>query len=44
MLYDDLEGHLGDLDGGGEEAQERGDICTIMDDLHCCMAETITTL
>lgn len=29
--------------GGGEEGQERGDICTIMADLHC-MAEVNTTL
>ena len=26
------------------EAQEGGDLCTIMAGLHCCMAETNTTL
>ena len=26
------------------EAQEGGDVCIIMADLHCCMAETNTTL
>ena len=42
MLYDDLE--VGDGIGGGREAQEGEDICIIMTDLHCYMAETITTL
>jgi hypothetical protein len=28
----------------GERAQEGGDICVFMADLHCCMAETNTTL
>ena len=30
--------------GCGHEAQEGGDICMIMADLHCCMAETNTIL
>ena len=30
--------------GEGREAQEDGDICIIMADLHCCMEETNTTL
>ena len=30
--------------GEGREVQERGDICIIMTDLCCCMAETNTTL
>ena len=42
MLYDDLE--VGDGIGGGREAQEGEDICIIMTNLHCCMAETNTTL
>ena len=28
--------------GGGREAQERGDICIIIPDSRCCMAETNT--
>ena len=28
----------------GRETQERGDICITMGDLHCCVAETNTTL
>ena len=28
----------------GREAQEEGDICTIMADPHCCMTENNTTL
>ena len=42
MLCDDLEG----CDGGrsGKEVQEGGDICILMADSHCCMAETNTTL
>ena len=28
----------------GREAQEEGDMCIIMADLHCCMIETNTTL
>ena len=30
--------------GGGREAQQVGDICLNMTDLHCCMAETDATL
>ena len=30
--------------GKGREAQEAGYKCIIMTDLHCCMAETNTTL
>ena len=32
-----------DVVGGGEEASEERDICIVMVDLHCCMAETNTT-
>ena len=42
MLCDDLEG--GDGVGGGREVQEGGDICILMADSHCCMAETNITL
>ena len=36
LLFNDLEG----LDGvKGREAQEEGDICIIMADLHCCSAK-----
>jgi len=28
----------------GKEAQEGGDICILMADSHCCIAETRTTL
>ena len=42
MLYDDLEGWGGRR--GGREVQEGGDICILMADSHCCMAETDTTL
>ena len=42
MLCVDLEGWDGAW--GGREAQEGGDICIIMTDLHCCTAETNTTL
>ena len=42
MLCDDLEG--GDGVGGGREVQEGGDICILMSDSHCCMAETNITL
>ena len=35
---------LGGGGGEGREAQEGGTIGTIMADLHCCMAETNTTL
>ena len=28
----------------GREAREGGDVCIIMADWHCCMAETNTTL
>ena len=31
-------------EGGGREAQEEGDICILMTDSPCCMAETNTTL
>ena len=30
--------------GGRREAQEGGDICIIKADLHCCTAESNTTL
>ena len=30
--------------GEGREVPEGGDMCIIMADLHCCTAETITTL
>ena len=30
--------------GSGREAQEGGDICILMADSHCCMAETNATL
>ena len=30
--------------GEGRKAQKEGDICIIMVDSHCCMAEIITTL
>ena len=42
MLCDDLVG--GDGVGGGREVQEGGDICILMADSHCCMAETNITL
>lgn len=35
MFCDDLEG----WDKGRGEAQEGGDMCKIMTNLHCCMAE-----
>ena len=41
MLCDDLEEWNGG--GGGRGAPERGDICTLIADSHCC-AETYTTL
>ena len=41
MLCDDLKGWDG---GGGREAQERGDICILTADSHCCTAETNTAL
>ena len=37
MLCDNLEGCAG---GEGREATEEGDVCVIMADLHCYMAET----
>ena len=40
MLCDDLEGRNGD---GGGDAGHGGDICILMADLCCCMAETNTT-
>ena len=40
MLHDDLDGRV----QGGEEAQKGRDICKVMTDLHCCMAETYTKL
>ena len=30
--------------GGGGGGEGRGDVCIMMADLHCCMAETDTTL
>ena len=42
MLCDDLEGRDGL--GGGRDVQEGGDICILMADSHCCMAETNITL
>ena len=42
MLCDDLEGWGGV--GGGREVQEREDICILMADSCCCMAETNTIL
>ena len=42
MLCDDLEG--GDGVGGGREVQEGGDICILMADSPCCMAETNITV
>ena len=41
MLCDDLEGRNGD---SGWDAGQGGDICILMADLCCCMAETNTTL
>ena len=41
VLCDDLEGWDG---GGGQEAQERGDICIVPAGACCCMAETNATL
>ena len=38
MLCDDLEGWDGSR--GGREVQEGGDMCILMADSHCCMAET----
>ena len=38
MLCDVLEGRDGV--GGRREVQEGGDICILMADSHCCMAET----
>ena len=32
------------LGGGWRETQKGGDMCIIMTDSHCCMAETNTTL
>ena len=40
--FDDLEGWDGVW--GGREVQEGGDICRLMADSCCCMAETNTTL
>ena len=50
VLCDDLEGWAGGGGGwegdgrAGMEAMEGGDVCTIMSDSHCCMAENNTTL
>ena len=50
VLCDDLEGWAeggGGWEGDGRagmEAMEGGDVCTIMSNSHCCMAETNTTL
>ena len=41
MVCDDLE--RGD-EGKGREVQEEGDICMIMADRCCCMAETNTNI
>ena len=41
VLCDNLGDELG---RGRREAQEGGDICLLMADSHCCMAETNTTL
>ena len=41
MLCDNLEGGIG---RGGREVQEGGDICMLMADSCCCMAETDATL
>ena len=42
MLCDSLDGWDGA--GGGREVQEGGDMCILMADSHCCMAETNTTM
>ena len=42
VLCDDLEGWGGV--GDRKEVQDREDICILMADWHCCMAETHTTL
>ena len=39
-----LWGHRGMECGVGREVREEGVVCIIMDDLHCCMAKTNTTL
>ena len=41
---DDLWWSKGVGGGEGREAQEGVDICITMDDLHCCMAETVIML
>ena len=41
MLCDDLERWGG---GGGREEQEGGNMCTLMADSRCCVAETNTEL
>ena len=40
VICDDLQA----WNGGGREAQERGNKCIFMTDSHFCMAETNTTL
>ena len=42
MICDNLEGWDGVRDR--REAQKGGDICILVADSHCCMAETKTTL
>ena len=42
VLCDNLEEWDGVEDGG--DVQEGGDICILMADSHCCMAETNITL
>ena len=41
-LCDNLEGWDGR--GSGRQVQEGGDICILMGDSHCCIAETYTTV
>ena len=42
LLYDNLEGW--DEVGSGKEVQEGGNMCILMADSHCYMAETNTIL
>ena len=42
MISDNLEGWGGV--GDRREVQDGGDICILVADSHCCMAETKTTL
>lgn len=41
MLCDDLEEEDGEV---GEGVKREGDICMLMTDFHCCVAETSTIL